>query len=230
MEIHGFNKTTLLDYPGNLAAVVFTGGCNFRCPFCHNGPLVLWPQKQPIIKQEEVLAVLKKRQHILEGVCITGGEPTLQQDLLDFIQEIKNLGLKVKLDTNGTRPEVLKEGLGRELFDYVAMDIKNVPEKYPLSTGLEVLDIESIKESVKLLMESDIAYEFRTTVVREHHNASDMEKIGEWLEGASRYYLQNYQDSEGVIEAGLHAHEVEVLEKFQKILGAYIRQVEIRGI
>lgn len=230
MEIHGFNKTTLLDYPGHLAATVFTGGCNFRCPFCHNGPLVLHPKEQPMIPEDEVLAVLERRKNILEGVCITGGEPTLQADLPEFIRKIKVLGIKVKLDTNGTRPEVLKTCLEEGLLDYAAMDIKNTPEKYALSTGLLQPELDKIKESANILMKSGIEYEFRTTIVREHHTSLDMEAIGSWLAGAKRYFLQNYRDSEGVIEQGLHAHEQEQLEKFKQILEKTIPQVEIRGI
>lgn len=230
MKIHGFNKTTLLDYPGHLAATVFTGGCNFCCPFCHNGPLVLHSREQPVISEDEVLAVLEKRKNILEGVCITGGEPTLQPDLPEFIGKIKALGIKVKLDTNGTRPEVLKSCLEKGLLDYVAMDIKNTPEKYTLSTGIVQPELDNIRESADILMKSGIEYEFRTTVVKEHHTASDMEAIGRWLTGAKRYFLQNYQDSDGVIEPGLHAHEPEELKRFQRILEKTISQVELRGI
>lgn len=218
MQIHGFNKTTLLDYPEHLAATIFTGGCNFRCPFCHNGSLVLNPASQPQIGEEEILSVLEKRKHILEGVCITGGEPTLQPDLAEFIRKIKKLGLLVKLDTNGSRPEVVRECLSGGLLDYVAMDIKNIPEKYALSTGLAAPEIEKIKESVNLLLESGTACEFRTTIVKEHHTAQDIEQIGQWLSGAKAYYLQNYKDSEGVILPGLHAHEPEILEEFSEIL------------
>lgn len=230
MEIHGFNKTTLLDYPGHLAATIFTGGCNFRCPFCHNGALVLNPKEQPLISEEEILRVLEKRKHILEGVCITGGEPTLQSDLIPFIEKIKALGIKVKLDTNGSRPEVLRACIEKKLLDYVAMDIKNTPENYSLSTGLLKPEIEKIKDSAALLMKETIDYEFRTTIVKEHHSAKDMEELGQWLTGAKRYFLQSYRDAEGVIEIGLHAHESEVLEEFQNILKKYIAQVEVRGI
>lgn len=230
MEIHGFNKTTLLDYPGHLAATIFTGGCNFRCPFCHNGSLVLNPKGQPLITEEEIFAVLEKRKHMLEGVCITGGEPTLQKDLPDFIRRIKSLGILVKLDTNGMKPEMLKACLKEGLLDYVAMDIKNSKENYGLSTGLLQPELEKIEESVRLLKESSIEYEFRTTIVKEHHTAEDMERIGQWLAGAPRYYLQNYRDSEGVIEAGLHPWEDEVLKEFQEILKKYIPCVELRGI
>lgn len=230
MEIHGFNKTTLLDYPGHLAATIFTGGCNFRCPFCHNGPLVLNPKSQPLISEEEVMAVLEKRRDFLEGVCITGGEPTLQPDLIHFIRKIKELGIKVKLDTNGAKPEVLRDCLKEGLLDYVAMDIKNSLDKYPLSTGLSHPEVEKIKESAELLKEAGIEYELRTTIVKEHHTKEDMEKIGSWLSGAPLYFLQNYEDSDGVIEAGLHGHESADLEEFKEILKKYIKEVNIRGI
>lgn len=230
MEIRGFNKTTLLDYPGHLAATIFTGGCNFCCPFCYNGSLVLNPTEQPLFSEEEVLSVLEKRRNILEGVCITGGEPSLQADLLEFIRKIKKLGLKVKLDTNGLRPEVITMCLKEGILDYIAMDIKNSPEKYSLSTGIAKPEIEKIKESAKLLIHSGIEYEFRTTIVREHHAIEDMEEIGRWLQGASRYFLQSYQAFEGVIVPGLHAHEPTMLEQFRRILEKSISQVEIRGL
>lgn len=230
MEIYGFNKTTLLDYPGHLAAVVFTGGCNFRCPFCHNGSLVLHPECQQRISEEEVFSVLEKRRHLLEGVCITGGEPALQPGLFSFLERIKELGLKVKLDTNGSKPGVVRQCIKENLVDYIAMDIKNCPEKYSLSTGLLQPELEKIRQSVQLLMEAGIDYEFRSTIVKEHHTLADIEEMGRWLTGARAFYLQNYKDSEGVIEAGLHAHEPSVLQSFSRVLKKYISLVEIRGI
>jgi len=199
MQIHGFNKTTLLDYPGHLACTVFTGSCQFRCPFCHNASLVLNPASQPVIPQEEVLATLKKRQHILEGVCITGGEPTLQADLPLFIEKIKALGLHVKLDTNGDNPAMLKYLVGENLLDYVAMDIKNSPEHYGKSIGLPDFDLTQIRESVTFLKEGHVDYEFRTTVVRQFNKAEDFEAIARWLSGAKVYYLQAFKDSGDLI-------------------------------
>lgn len=230
MQIYGFNKTTLLDYPGCLAAVVFTGGCNFCCPFCHNGSLVLNPGGTPLISEEEVLAVMEKRRKILEGVCITGGEPTLQADLPEFILKVKRLGLKVKLDTNGTRPELLREWIEEGLLDYIAMDIKNTKKKYPLTTGRPQPELEKVEESIRILMNAGVDYEFRTTVVKEFHTLSDMEEIGHWVKGAARYYLQSFRDSEGVIRSGLHAHTPAVLNKFRERLEKFVPHVEIRGL
>lgn len=199
MLILGLNKTTLLDYPGRVAATVFTGGCNFRCPFCHNGNLVLKPALQEAYSEEEVLSFLEKRRNLLKGVCITGGEPTLQADLVEFILKIKNLGYAVKLDTNGYEPAVLKELLLKGLLDYVAMDVKNCPEKYERTAGKENFRIEKIEKSMALLKKSEIDYEFRTTVVRELHEKDDILKIGEWIAGCPHYFLQQYQDNENVM-------------------------------
>ncbi len=230
MEIHGFAKTTLLDYPKHVAATVFFGGCNFRCPFCHNGDLVLTPGQVPVIPEEEVLAYLKKRQGILEGVCITGGEPTLQPDLETFIHKIKDLGYLVKLDTNGYRPEVLSSLLEKELLDYVAMDIKNCKEKYPLTVGKADFDIAKIEASVQLLMSGKIPYEFRTTVVRELHTIDDMKKIGEWIAGAEKYFLQDYRDSEKIISPGFSSRSKEDLLQMQALLRNYVSDTQLRGV
>ncbi len=199
MQIHGLNKTTLLDYPEHLAATIFTGKCNFRCPFCHNKSLVINPDEQPCIEEDEILNYLEKRKSILEGVCITGGEPTLQKDLPEFLQKIKNLGLKIKLDTNGYRPEVIKDLYHKNLIDYVAMDIKATKEKYPEATDIKNLDVSKIEESIRFIIENLNDYEFRTTVVKELHSKEELLKIKEWLKGAKKYKLQNYKDSEGVI-------------------------------
>ena len=175
MFISGFHKTTLLDYPGCIAAAIFTGGCNFRCPFCHNSGLVQDPFKEGLVPEDEVLAFLDKRKKILKGVCITGGEPTLQPDLPDFIGKVRKMGYRVKLDTNGYRPEVLRELLESGLLDYAAMDIKNCPEKYGAAAGLIPpgnaggFELGKIEESIKLLLDGQIDYEFRTTVVKELH-------------------------------------------------------------
>lgn len=230
MQIHGLNKTTLLDYPEHVAATIFTGGCNFCCPFCHNGELVLRPGDYPRIPEEEVFAFLKKRKGILTGVCITGGEPTLQPDLAEFIERIKELGYLVKLDTNGYRPQVLQKLLDRGLLDYVAMDIKNAREKYGRTAGVENLDIGRIEESVALLQEGRIPYEFRTTVVRELHDREDFTSIGKWLAGAWAYFLQAYQDSENVIARGFSAYTREEMEAFVATLRPYIKRVELRGV
>ena len=257
MQIHGFNRTTLLDYPEHVAATVFTGGCNFRCPFCHNAGLVLNPNEQGCITEEEVLAHLRKRKGLLEGVCITGGEPTLQQDLLKFIEKIKELGYLVKLDTNGYRPEVLEKLLGGGLLDYVAMDIKASKEKYVRAAGLSQLDLGKIEESVEMLKSGKVPYEFRTTVVKGIHTIEEFEVIGQWLRGSRVYYLQAFRDSENVLAQ--RSHEIlenigceqgdgcvcggspvyaeklseftkEEMEQMAELARKYIDKVELRGV
>lgn len=199
MQIHGLNKTTLLDYPEHLASTVFTGGCNFRCPFCHNKTLVLTPDKQPLINEQEVLDYFEKRKTIIEGVCITGGEPTLQKDLPEFLKKIKAIGLKVKLDTNGYRPEIIKLLYDQGLVDYIAMDIKASKERYSKVAGVSNLDLSKIEESIKFIIENFQDYEFRTTVVKELHSPDEILKIKEWLKGAKKYRLNSFRESDGVI-------------------------------
>lgn len=230
MKICGLNKTTLLDYPGKIAATVFFGGCNFRCPFCHNSSLVLHAATEPEISGEEVMKFLKKRQGILEGVCITGGEPTLAQELPEFLQQIKELGYDIKLDTNGSRPKVIKSLVEQRLIDKVAMDIKTCPEKYGKLTGLHYPDLESIEESADFLLKGTLDYEFRTTVVKELHTEEDFVSIGQWIKGAKAYYLQAYKDSEEVLQPGFHSYTLEELQHFQSILKKHLPLVEIRGI
>lgn len=230
MKIHGFNKTTLLDYPGHVAATVFTGGCSFRCPFCHNGELVLSPESQPLIPEEEVLAHLKKRQGILEGVCITGGEPTLQPDLADFMKKIKGLGYLVKLDTNGYHPEVLRQLLAEGLPDYVAMDIKAAPENYAKAAGCPGLDFSRIEESISILKNCTIPYEFRTTVVQGLHTVEEFIAIGRLLEGSRACYLQAFRENENVIQAGFGAFPEDDMTKIREIMKNYLEEVQLRGI
>lgn len=230
MQIHGFNKTTLLDYPGRVAATVFTGGCNFRCPFCHNGDLVVCPETQPLISEEEILALLKKRKGILTGVCISGGEPTLQPDLPDFLVKIKRLGYKVKLDTNGYRPDILKALIKDRLIDYVAMDIKSGKDGYSKTCGVPSLDFSRIEESVHTLMESGPDYEFRTTVVKELHSEADFLQIGALIADCHAYFLQSYVDGSQVLHPGFHAYSKEEMEHFRTLLLPFIPQTELRGI
>lgn len=240
MKIHGLNKLTLLDYPGHMACLIFTGACNYRCPFCHNASLVLNPNSQPAISEEEIFAFLQSRKDILEGVCISGGEPTLQADLPEFIRKIRTMGFHVKLDTNGSRPGILKALLEEGLLDYVSMDIKNALKKY-LSTigipesvsGFNNLITDSVRQSAELLMQSSIPYEFRTTVVKELHNEEDLLSIGKWLNGANAYYLQSFRDSETLVGASLgqfHAYEPEQMRAFRDMLKPYFETVEVRGI
>lgn len=229
MKLCGFQKTTLLDYPGHLAAVVFTGGCNFRCPFCHNRELLPMDAEETICA-EEVLTVLNKRSGILEGVCITGGEPLLQPDCIDFIRSIRALGLKIKLDTNGSRPEKLKQLCEENLIDYVAMDIKNGPTHYGTTAGCPNMDLTPVRESVSLLKRWNKPYEFRTTIVRELHQPSDLEEIGRWIAGAPNYFLQNYVDSENVLISGFTSYSKEELLSLAAIVKPYVGQVSLRGV
>lgn len=202
MRIAGLNKVTLLDYPERVAATVFVSGCNFRCPFCHNGGLAL-ESAIALLEPQEVLSFLHKRKNILKGVCLTGGEPTLQPDLRAFIEDIKKLGYQVKLDTNGYRPEVLKELLEAGLLDYIAMDIKSRPAKYAATVGMrqEQFHIERIEESIELLRQCHIAYEFRTTLVKPLHTPEDVLEMGTWIAGAPRYFLQQYREGDQILGA-----------------------------
>ena len=228
MLISGLQKTTLVDYPGRVACTIFTGGCNFRCPYCQNSDLVLYPEETEPYSEEEIFDHLARRQGVLSGVCISGGEPTLQPDLKNFIRKIKDLGLAVKLDTNGSNPAVLKELITEGLLDYVAMDIKHSRAKYASVACSPSFNLDDIAESVDFLKEGHVDYEFRTTLVKEMHREADMTAIGMWLMGAKAYYLQPYRDSDTVICPGYHAHSREELDTFVKILSAFLPKVELR--
>ncbi len=227
MILGGFQKLTLLDYPGKVACTLFTKGCNFRCPFCHNSFLVTQTHMAQEIPSQEILSYLKKRQGILEGVCITGGEPLLQPELETFIKEIKALGFAVKLDTNGAFPEKLKDLAEKKLIDYVAMDIKSCPEKYSALSGCEV-NLEAIKESVHFLIKGQVDYEFRTTVADELHTVEDIRELAKFIEGAERYFLQNFADSGNIIKEGLHPVGEEKLKSMKKAAEEVLKCVSIR--
>lgn len=227
MLIGGFQKMTMLDYPGKVACTIFTYGCNFRCPFCHNATLVI--DEAQLFSEDEILSYLNKRKGILDGVCISGGEPLLQPDIFEFIRKIKNLGLLVKLDTNGSYPDKLKEAIYRGLVDYVAMDIKTSKENYSRVADVNV-KIEDIEKSVEILLENKVDYEFRTTVVREMHTKEDFEKISAWIKGAKRYFLQCFKDNENLIGNNLSAYTAWELESFLKVLKSNINEVSLRGV
>ncbi len=228
MKISGFQKLTLLDFPGHTACTLFTSGCNMRCPFCHNTPLVEGTAEEDYT-EEEVLSYLKKRQGILDGVAITGGEPLLQKDIAEFIKKVKELGYRVKLDTNGTRPALLSDLLRDGLVDFVAMDIKNTREKYALTAGREV-DIEDIEKSVGLLKCSGVDHEFRTTVVKELHTEEDIISIAAWLGENEKYYLQQFRDSGYILCPGLSAHSGITLREMAEKAQKYVKLCETRGI
>ena len=228
MNIHGLQKMTLLDFPGAVACTVFLGGCDFRCPYCHNAEL-LDPNFPPLMDETELLAFLKKRQGLLDGVCITGGEPLLRQELPTLLGEIRALGYKIKLDTNGAHPAQLRRILDAGLADYVAMDIKNSPERYAETIGRAQYDVAPIRESVRLLMAGDTDYEFRTTVVAELHGEEDIRAIGRWIAGARRYFLQPFTDRETVPLAGLSAPTQAQLDRFLAIAREFVPETQLRG-
>ena len=230
MKFYGLQKLTLLDYPGKTACTIFTGGCNFRCPFCHNALLVTDIDGAKTYSDEEILEFLSKRKGLLDGVCITGGEPLMHGDIAEFIKKVKDMGYKVKVDTNGTFPDRLCELLENNLIDYVAMDIKNSKEKYAETAGTESISISEIEKSIKILKSSDIDYEFRTTVVREFHTEEDIRKIAEWIKGAKRYFLQNFEDSGNLIGENMNAVPREILEKMKNFAKPFVKNTQIRGV
>ncbi len=232
VRIAGIQKLTLLDFPGQVACTIFTAGCNMKCPFCHNRDLVFIPENFEFINPEDIIDLLKKRQGILDGVAITGGEPLLQAGLKDFIQNIKDLGFKVKLDTNGMFPEKLKDIVESGLIDYVAMDIKNVPEKYATTIGLpdSNFKLNSIQQSMEYLLSNAIDYEFRTTVVKELHTIEDLKEIAKMLKGAKHYYLQQFIDSGRCIEEGFTAYSKDEMKEICEELKTILPVTELRGI
>lgn len=248
MIISGLQKTTLLDYPGHVAATVFLGGCNFRCPFCHNMDIVILENDKSnvssvskVYSEEDILNFLKKRKEVLDGVCITGGEPTLNNELSSFLYQIKSIkknngdALLIKLDTNGTNPKMLSNLISENLIDYVAMDIKSSVDNYNELIGIESKEkcdeiIEKIKKSIIILKNSNIEYEFRTTVIKNFHDEKTMHGIGELINGADKYFIQSFKDSEFVLDHTLEAFEKEILNRYVDIMSEYAAFVSIRGV
>ena len=230
MNIQGLQKLTLLDFPGKVACTVFTGGCNFRCPFCHNASLVTDCSSTASVTEDELLSFLKKRQGILDGVCITGGEPLLNRDIPEFIKKIRALGFAVKLDTNGSFPELLEKLISDDLVDYVAMDIKNSKEKYGITIGKPDFDTSPICRSVEILKQGSVDYEFRTTVTEQFHSVEDFEAIGEWLSGCSKYYLQNFVDSGNLIDPSIRGCDKNAMKSMLSAVKKYIPAAELRGL
>ena len=227
MALVGLDKMSLLDYEDKISCVLFYKACNFRCPFCHNGLTVLEAEDEFLF--EAVLEYLKSRKGLLDAVVFTGGEPTLEPHLKEHIKLVKELGFLIKLDTNGTNPETLKDLIDSNLLDYVAMDIKNSEEKYPLTTGVKHVDMDKIKQSINILMTSGVPYEFRTTLVDEFHNEEDMDSMGLLIKGAKHLYLQKFVERDGCIQKGLHEVKEEQANKYKNILIKYIDEVELRG-
>ena len=228
MIFGGFQKLTLLDFPGKVACILFTKGCNFSCPFCHNAALVRAGGEEESITSDEVISFLKKRQGVLEGVSISGGEPLLHDELIDFIKEVKKLGYFVKLDTNGSFPKKMKELVVGGLVDYVAMDIKNSFDKYPSTAGCAQLNIADIEESIDFLLGDRVEYEFRTTVVNELHTVEDIENISKRIKGAKKYFIQNFVDSGNILGENLHPVDEKKLEKMQNIAEKYVKTASVR--
>ena len=229
--IVGLQKLTLLDYPGKVACTLFTRGCNFKCPFCHNASLVVRADEQKPYANADILAFLKKRAGVLDGVAITGGEPTLVSGLCDLIKEIKVLGYAVKLDTNGTRPEVIRRLVEDNLVDYVAMDIKNHPSKYAYTVGLpDSYDLSPIIESKNYLMEGHVDFEFRTTVAKPFHTEEDFHIIGEWLKGSEKYFLQQFKDSGDIIGKEISSYNESEMENFLNVLLPFMPNAQLRGV
>ena len=226
MKIFGLQKLTLLDYPGKTAATIFLSGCDFRCPFCHNA--ALYDSDISLLSACDVIDFLKKRHNILDGVCISGGEPLLHENIKDFIIEIKNLGFDVKLDTNGQNSALLKQLVESNLLNYVAMDIKNSLQNYGKAVGIENFDTLQVEESADFLLKGIVPYEFRTTVVRELHESDDFHLIGQRWSGANNYFLQSFKDSDGVPQKNLTAYNNAQIKEFCDILRAYNINAHLR--
>lgn len=230
MKIHGFQKTTLLDFPGKVACTVFTGGCDFRCPYCHNASLVLHPDDAPLYDENEIISYLYKRRGIIDGLCVTGGEPLMNADIGDFLRRVKEAGVAVKIDTNGTFPARLKQLVKDGLCDYVAMDIKNCKEKYGITVGVPNLSLDGVSESVNFLLSGAVDFEFRTTSAKELHTPEDFEKIGRWIEGAPRYFIQAYKNSDEQIVGGLTPMTKDEYLECLASVKPYVKDASLRGI
>lgn len=229
MKIHGLQKMTLLDFPGRVACTVFLGGCDFRCPFCHNSELL--DMNAPAVMDDvEFTDFLKTRTGILDGVVITGGEPTLRRELPEFIEKIRDMGFKIKLDTTGNHPDVLKRLVSERLIDYVAMDVKNCRERYGETIGIPGFGTDKIDESIRFLLEGKVEYEFRTTVVKQFHDKDSFIGIGKWIRGADRYFLQQFVDRETVPFAGLEPRSEKEMKEYIHIVQPYVGTAELRGV
>ena len=229
MIIHGLQKMTLLDFPGQVACTVFLGGCEFRCPFCHNADL-LDMSAPGIMDDDKLLEFLKKRKGLLDGVAFTGGEPLLRKDLPELLARVRDIGYQIKVDTNGDHPDLLKEIVRAGLAAYIAMDVKNSPARYAETIGWETFDTAPVDESIQFLLSGQVRYEFRTTVVKQFHDEASFEAIAQWIDGADRYELQGFVDRDTVPFAGLEACSREEMEHFADIVRPHVKTVELRGV
>ena len=226
MKIGGLQKTTLLDFPGQVAAIVFTSGCNYRCKFCHNASLALGGGD--LIGEDEIIKFLRSRKGVLDGISVSGGEPLMQKGLVPFLIKVRELGMKIKIDTNGTFPGVLKDLIDDGLVDYIAMDIKTALTKYPSVTDIPDSSVEAVKKSIEIIMNSGIDYEFRTTVVRELHEQNDIADIADMIKGARKYYLQSYKEADGVMTHGLSAYSEEEMNGLAAIAAPFVKEIFVR--
>ena len=229
MLLYGLEKLSLVDYDGKVAATVFTGACNFKCGFCHNGPLVNDVDSLNTFSEDDILSYFSARKNILDGVCITGGEPTLHKDLPFFIEKIKKIGLSVKLDTNGTNPEMIKSLFDSGLCDYFAMDIKNDKETYAKTIGLPKYDTSKIEKSVDFFLTGKADYEFRTTLINEYHKKENMEKIAVWIKGAKKYFLQKFKEVDTCLTHDLSGVPEDTAKEFVEVISPYVPSVKLRG-
>ncbi len=230
MTIAGFQKLTLLDFPGKTACTVFTPGCNLRCPFCHNADLVITQENTARFSEDEILSYLRKRKGLIDGICITGGEPMLMNDLPEFCKKIRDIGISIKLDTNGFFPAKLKRIVNERLCDYVAMDVKNALKKYPLTVGIPDIDVTPFIESIDFLKSSSIPHEFRTTVCKPLHNESDILDIASMIGINERYYLQSFVDSGHLIGNGISAYSPSEMKDMLIKVKEFVPNADIRGI
>lgn len=229
MDIFGLEKLSLVDYDGFVAATVFTAKCNFRCGFCHNSALVLDYNAIPPIRESEVLDYLKKRKGILEGLCITGGEPTLNPDLPEFIKKVKDIGYSVKVDTNGTNPEMVKLLVKEGLAAYFAVDVKNDKENYANIIGFNTFDTSKVEKTVEFLLSGKVKYEFRTTLIAEYHKADNIKRIAEWIKGADKYFMQKFKSGDNCISQDLSPVPMETAKEFADIIRPFVKRVDLRG-
>ena len=229
MQIFGMEKLSLVDYDGKVCCTLFTAGCNFKCGFCHNGPLVIGVDKLSPLNEDEVLSYIESRKKLLDAVCVSGGEPTLYPDLPKFLEKIKKFGLDIKLDTNGTNPEMIKTLKDNALIDYFAMDIKNDKENYGKIIGTYGYDTKKIEKSVDFLISTNQNYEFRTTLIKEFHSLDNMIAIGKWIKGAIKYRLQQFKETEGCIDKGLSAIDENTAKSFVSVLKEFVPNTELRG-
>lgn len=230
--IKGIQKTSLIDYPGKVSAVIFTSGCNMRCPFCQNPDLVLDSKEFPELDEKKIMEFLKGRKNWISGVVLTGGETLIYPDIIELIEKIKGIGLEIKLDTNGLNPTLLKKIIESKLVNYIAMDIKSDKEHYPQASGLANIDIRKIEESVDLIRASSIDYEFRSTVVPDFFNEEIIRHVGEWLQGSKRYFLQQFRSTTPLLDKsfeGKTPYDEKVLNVFREIMKEYVSEVEIRN-